>query len=101
MNRNRKVLAASVLCTVIGLGGAVFAADYNLEQEIGQPLSSIDADTAKVLLTWYAEGKILTYAPKQSRIQLLQRIVDVSPPDSSTRKRAELLLQSAETSHWS
>jgi len=101
MNRYTKILAASVLCALIGQGGAVFAAEYKLEQDIGQPLSSIDADTAKVLLTWYAEGKILTYAPKQPRIELLRRIMEVSPPDSSTRKRADLLLQSAETSHWS
>jgi len=101
MNRYMRILAASVLCALMGIGGAVFAAEYDLEQEIGQPLSSVDADTAKVLLTWYAEGKILAFAPKQSRIELLRRIVEVSPPDSSTQKRAELLLQSAETSHWS
>jgi len=50
------------------------------------------------LLNRYVEGKVLPFAGKAARIELLTAIVKAAEPASVVHKRAELLLQSVKTS---
>jgi hypothetical protein len=98
--RHRRAFAfAGLFCASI-VTGTPMAASYDIAAEIGRPLSSLDATAATEVLTWYSEGKVLTYAPKPARIELLKAIMAASPEGGKTYKRAELLLRSAETSGW-
>ncbi len=95
-----KLVFAGFACvSVMGIG-APLASAYDMEAEIGRPLSTLNEKSATELLTSYAEGKILAYAPKPPRLEFLEAIIKASPEGSNTRMRAELLLQSARTSHW-
>jgi len=93
-----KLAFAGLVCASFLFPGASLAA-YELEAEVGFPLSSLDEERATWLLTRYSEGKILTYAPKQPRLEFLRAVIEASPEGSKTRKRAELMLQSAEASY--
>ncbi len=99
MRHGPKLAFAGLVCALFLFAGVSLAA-YELESEVGVPLSSLDEKTATWLLTRYSEGKILTYAPKQPRLEFLQAIIQASPEGSKTRKRAELMLRSAESSYW-
>lgn len=100
MRHRRAFALASLFCASIVFSGTPMAAAYDIAVEIGRPLSSLDATAATEVLTWYSEGKVLTYAPKPARIELLKAIMAASPEGGKTYKRAELLLRSAETSGW-
>ena len=97
MNRVRMALLGASVC----LGGSGAALAYDIAAEIGRPVSSLDAKSAEVVLNWYAEGKVLAFAPKAPRVELLEAVVKALPKDGKTHQRAALLLVSAQTSTWS
>ena len=94
-----RFLHISVLGFALAWAGALHAAGYSLEQEVGS-LDELDAQAARALLVRYSEGAILTYAPKQARVDLLQAIISASPEGGPTGARAELLMDSAKNGRW-
>ena len=99
MKRFEQFFVTSLLCAALSWAGGLHAAEYSLEQEVGS-LDGLDAKAARALLVRYSEGGILTYAPKQARVELLQAVIAASPEGGPTRSRAELLLKSARNGHW-
>ena len=83
----------------VALAGGLQAADYALEQEVGS-LEALDEQAARALLVRYSEGRILTYAPVQARVDLLQAIMAASPEGGPTRERARMLMESAKSGKW-
>ena len=96
MIKRRTRMSAVLFLAVMSVSG--FAAASALEDEIGVSLSNLDAKGAERLLNRYVEGKVLPFAGKAARIELLTAIVKAAEPASVVHKRAELLLQSVKTS---
>ena len=98
--RHRFVLGGAFAGAVLVLGGAADALAYDIAAEIGRPVSALDTGTAEVVLNWYAEGKVLAFAPKAPRVELLEAIVKALPKGEKASQRAQLLLVSAQSSTW-
>lgn len=93
----RLAFAVGLVC----LGSTAPVLAYDIAAEIGRTVSALDAQSAEVVLNWYAEGKVLAFAPKAPRVELLEALVKALPQGSKAFQRAELLLASARTSTWS
>ncbi len=92
-------LSPLLLAVALSAGVSGMATASPLEKEIGVTLSDLNAKEAERLLNRYVEGKILTFAGKAPRVELLGAIVKAAKPGTVLHKRAELLLQSAKTSY--
>ena len=95
----KRILSAAMLGAALFWVVGTAAAEAGLEQEVGS-LDGLDEQAARALLVRYAEGRILTYAPMQHRVELLEAVIAASPEGGPTRLRAELLPESAKNGRW-
>lgn len=98
MQRAKLLLAGLATGVVLLTATGVAASDEAIEKAIGMPLTSVDAVQAAVMVNRYAEGRILVSADRATRIKFLGSVRDALPQGSDAGRRAQLLLESVETS---
>ncbi len=99
MNFFKRFALASAFAALAAASGGLQAASVDFNSLVGQSLDSLSPAAAERVLTRYAEGGILEFAPAEQRIEFLKELETKLTPNSTGYERAELLIESAQSAH--